>query len=142
MRETIDKRNQDNSYDKIMHLVEVDDDILAVFIMMSSELKEFYIANNSSIDRGYIDSIVNELDFNKGIDNQTSSGKETRPNIRSILGKLKWIVLEYENLRILKIYESDKIVFVLINSNTKLEHTVDNILGYYYEMDEISKSLF
>ena len=142
MRETIDKRNQDNSYDKIKHLVEVDDDILAVFIMMSSELKEFYIANNSNIDRGYIDSIVNELDFNKGIDNQTSSGKETQPNIRSILGKLKWIVLEYENLRILKIYESDKIVFVLINSNTKLEHTVDNILGYYYEMDEIPKSLF
>ena len=68
MRETIDKRNQSNSYDKIKHLVEVDDDILAVFIMISSELKEFYIANNSNIDRAYIDSIVNELDFNKGMD--------------------------------------------------------------------------
>lgn len=142
MRETIDKRNQGNSYDKIKHLVEVDDDILAVFSMISSELKEFYIANNSNIDRAYIDSIVNELDFKKGIDNQTTSDKETQLNIRSILGKLKWIVLEYENLRILKIYESDKIVFVLINSNTQLEYTVDNILGYYYEMDEIPKSLF
>ena len=65
MRETIDKRNQGSNYDKIKHLVEVDDDILAVFIMMSSELKEFYIANNSNIDRGHIDSIVNELNFNK-----------------------------------------------------------------------------
>lgn len=142
MRETIDKINQGNSYDKIKHLVEVDDDILAVFSMISSELKEFYIANNSNIDRAYIDSIVNELDFKKGIDNQTTSDKETQLNIRSILGKLKWIVLEYDNLRILKIYESDKIVFVLINSNTQLEYTVDNILGYYYEMDEIPKSLF
>jgi hypothetical protein len=61
--------------------------------MISSELKEFYIANNSNIDRDYIDSIVNELDSNKGMDNQTSSGKETQSNIRSILGKLKWIVL-------------------------------------------------
>lgn len=79
---------------------------------MSSELKEFHIAKNSNIDRGYIDSIVNALYFNKGIDNQTPSSKETHPKIRTILGKLKWIVLEYENLRILKIYESDKIIFV------------------------------
>jgi hypothetical protein len=141
LRETNDKRNEGNSYDKIKHLVEVDDDILAVFIMVSSELKELYIANNSNIDRKYIDSIVNELDFNKGMDNQKSLGKEIQPTIRSILGKLKWIVLEYENLRILKIYESDKIIFVLINSN-RLEYTIDNILGYYYEMDEIAKSLF
>ncbi len=138
----IDKRNQGSNYDKIKHLVEVDDDILAVFIMMSSELKEFYIANNSNIDRGHIDSIVNELNFNKGIDNHASSDKETQPKVISILGKLKWIVLEYENLRILKIYESDKVVFVLINSNTQLAYTVDNILGYYYEADEIPKSLF
>ena len=55
---------------------------------------------------------------------------------------IKWIVLEYDNLRILKIYENDKVIFVLINSNTQLEHTVDNILGYYYDLDEIPKSLF
>ena len=142
MRETIDNRNQGNSYDKIKYLVEVDDAILAVFILMSSELKEFHIAKNSNIDMGYIDSIVNALYFNKGIDNQTPSSKETHLKIRTILGKLKWIVLEYENLRILKIYESDKIIFVLINSNIHLEYTVDNILGYYYEMDEVPKASF
>ena len=58
------------------------------------------------------------------------------------LGKIKWIVMEYEKIRILKIYEYDKTVFVLINSDTQLEHTVDNILGYYYDLDEIPKSLF
>ncbi|MEJ7641305.1 MAG: hypothetical protein WKF36_03815 [Candidatus Nitrosocosmicus sp.] len=58
------------------------------------------------------------------------------------MGKLKWVVLEHENLRVLKIIEKDKIVVVLVNSNTKLQHTIDNILGYYYDLDEVPKSLF
>ena len=62
--------------------------------------------------------------------------------VNNTLGRLKWVVLEYENLRILKIYEFEKTIFVLINSNTQLEHTVDNILGYYYDLDDIPKNLF
>ena len=46
------------NYDKIRHLVEVDDDILAVFIMVSSQMKELYIAENSRIDKNYVDSII------------------------------------------------------------------------------------
>lgn len=59
-----------------------------------------------------------------------------------LLGEPKWIVSGYENLTILKIQESDKSIFVLIKSNTELEHTVDKILAYYYDLDEIPKSLF
>jgi len=136
--------NKGNNYDKIKHLVEVDDDILAVFIVMSSQIKELYIAKNSNINRAYVDSIVNELDLNISTENEklTKEKAKLESKSKSILGKIKWIVLEYDNLRILKIYESDKIIFVLINSNTQLEHTVDNILGYYYDLDEIPKSLF
>ena len=136
--------NKGNNYDKIKHLVEVDDDILAVFIVMSSQIKELYIAKNSSINRGYVDSIVNELDLNISTENEklTIENAKLEGKSKSILGNIKWIVLEYDNLRILKIYEYDKIIFVLINSNTQLEHTVDNILGYYYDLDEIPKSLF
>ena len=136
--------NKGNNYDKIKHLVEVDDDILAVFIVMSSQIKELYIAKNSNINRAYVDSIVNELDFNISTENEklTTENAKLESNSKSILGNIKWIVLEYDNLRILKIYEYDKIIFVLINSNTQLEHTVDNILGYYYDLDEIPKSLF
>ncbi len=136
--------NKGNNYDKIKHLVEVDDDILAVFIVMSSQIKELYIAKNSNIHRAYVDSIVNELDLNISIENQklTTENAELEGKSKNILGKIKWIVLEYDKLRILKIYEYDKIIFVLINSNTQLEHTVDNILGYYYDLDEIPKSLF
>ncbi len=138
-------------YDKIRHLVEVDDDILAVFSMTSSDMKELYIAKNANIDKNYIDSLIHVLGLNQVIDvekppqeeaiGQEDEEKEVE-NDNNILGKIKWKVTEYERIRILKIYEFDKTIFVLINSNTQLEHTVDNILGYYYDLDEIPKSLF
>ena len=139
---------ENKNYDKIKHLVEVDDDILAVFIMVSSQMKELYIAENSSIDKNYVDSIIIPA-LGLNLDHVRDPEKPQTEKIlhaavvnNSTLGRLKWVVLEYENLRILKIYEFEKTVFVLINSNTQLEHTVDNILGYYYELDDVPKSLF
>jgi hypothetical protein len=141
LRET--KKNDKNiTYDKIKHLVEVDDDILAVFTIISSQIKELYIARNSTIDSRYVDLIVNDLGYNKSTDNDSSIDKTIQGEKNGVLGHLKWKVLEYDNLRILQIYEPDKIIFVLINSNTQLEHTVDNVLGYYYESEELPKSLF
>ena len=139
---------ENKNYDKIRHLVEVDDDILAVFILVSSQMKELYVAKNSNIDKNYVDSIIvpalglnmNHIRNDKKY--QTDKVMHTTMVNNSTLGRLKWVVLEYENLRILKIYEFEKTVFVLINSNTQLEHTVDNILGYYYELDDVPKSLF
>ena len=55
--------------------------------------------------------------------------------MKNVLDLLLWEVSEYRKLRILKIYEKEKIIVVLIKSNTKLEHTIDNILGYYFESD-------
>ncbi|WP_161486439.1 hypothetical protein [Candidatus Nitrosocosmicus hydrocola] len=140
VRESIKDKN--NTYDKIKHLVEVDDDILAVFTIISSQIKELYIAKNSTIDSKYVDLIVNNLGYNKSTDIDISTEIIEQDAKKNLLGNLKWIVLEYDEMRILKIYESDKIIFVLINSNTQLEHTVDNILGYYYESEELPKSLF
>ena len=145
----MNEHNAENkNYDKIRHLVEVDDDILAVFILVSSQMKELYVAKNSNIDKNYVDSIIvpalglnmNHIRNDKKY--QTDKVMHTTMVNNSTLGRLKWVVLEYENLRILKIYEFEKTIFVLINSNTQLEHTVDNILGYYYELDDVPKSLF
>ena len=132
-------------YDKIKHLVEVDDDILAVFTMSSSDMKELYIAKTANIDKTYIDSIVHILGINQVISverPQISDTRQEEEKANNILGKIKWGVTEYDQIRILKIFEEDKTIFVLINSNTQLEHTVDNILGYYYDLDDIPKSLF
>ena len=145
----MNEHNAENkNYDKIRHLVEVDDDILAVFIVVSSQMKELYVAKNSNIDKNYVDSIIvpalglnmNHIRNDKKY--QTDKVMHTTMVNNSTLGRLKWVVLEYENLRILKFYEFEKTIFVLINSNTQLENTVDNILGYYYELDDVPKSLF
>lgn len=147
MKDSTDDKNRDNKYDKIRHLVEVDDDILAVFLinsMNSPDMKELYIAKNANIDKNYIDSLVRVLGLSQitDVEKLQISGIKQEKEEYNILGKIKWIVIEYDKLRILKIFEYDKTVFVLINSNTQLEHTVDNILGYYYDLDEIPKSLF
>lgn len=143
MNNKSEKTNPSNNYNKIKHLVEVDDDILAVFSIVSTNLNELYIAKNSNIDKNYIDSLIHILGLNQTTDNENLLKITTKEQEeKRILGELRWIVAEYENIRILKIHGSTKTIFVLINSNTSLQHTVDNILGYYYDLDEIPKSLF
>lgn len=148
MKDSPDNKNRDNKYDKIRHLVEVNDDILAVFSINSAanspNMKELYIAKNADLDKNYINSLVRILGLGQVVDVEKPqvSGIKQEKEDYNILGKIKWIVIEYDKIRILKIFEADNTIFVLVNSNTQLEHTVDNILGYYYDMDEIPKSLF
>ncbi len=133
--------NSDTSYDKIKHLVEIEDDIFAVFTINSrGEANGLTVAKNVDFENSLIENIF--TNFNKilkqddKIDILTNSSSE-------ILGKLKWKVTEYEKIRILQIVDKNKIVVVLIKSNTSLDETIDNILGYYYEEeDDIPKSLF
>ena len=128
----------DISYDKIKCLVEVDDDILAAFTVLSG--KEDYIDNlsvaeNTNITKEFIDNVhlcLQDILRNLG----TTSG------INSIFGRLKWKVYEYDQVRILLIFEKDRVVTVLIKSDTSLHETIDNILGYYFEAEGIPKSLF
>jgi hypothetical protein len=134
----VDQNNDKNNYDKIKHLVEVDDDILAVFIIVSSQIKELHVAKNVKIDIDYIRTILDELRSLMG----DSNGLKANLDNENKLGKLRWLVIEYDKIRILKIYENNMTIFVLISSHTQLEHTVDNILGFYFDLDEIPRNLF
>lgn len=133
--------SSDTSYDKVKHLVEIEDDIFAVFTVNSSgQTNDLNFAKNIDFENSLIENIF--TNFNRilkqddKIDILTNSSSD-------ILGKLKWKVTEYEKIRILQIADKNKIVVVLIKNNTSLHETVDNILGYYYEEeDEIPKSLF
>jgi hypothetical protein len=131
----------DTSYDKIKHLVEIEDDIFAVFtIDYKVNSNDLTIAKNIKVEKNIIEDIFtnfnNIFKQDNKIDILSNSRSET-------LGKIKWKVTEYEKIRILQIVENDKIVVVLIKSNTSLDETVDNILGYYYEEeDDIPKNLF
>lgn len=117
----------DANYNKIKHLVEVDDDILAVFTANSGSQKQMEnlsIANNADITKEFVDFVFARLQANLRTANEDTDNR---------VGKLKWTINEYEKIRILMIYEMDRLVIVLIKSNKSLSETVDNILGYYYE---------
>ena len=130
----------DAGYDKVKHLVEVDDDILAVLIVESGQIRDLYIAKYANIEKSFVETVFEKLRINSKVEIEKIDANVN--NIDTLLGNLKWEVLEYDKIRILKIYEKSKIIGVLVKSHTQLEHTVDNILGYYYESDEIPKNLF
>ncbi|HEU4482080.1 MAG TPA: hypothetical protein VFR65_03410 [Nitrososphaeraceae archaeon] len=134
--------NSDASYDKIKHLVEVEDDIFAVFTINTKlEMGDLSIAKNINFERNLIENIFLHL---KNYLQKEDEEVKINTNISNRLGKLKWKILEYEQIRILQIFEQNKVVVVLIKSNTTLDETVDNILGYYYDDEEhyTPKSLF
>jgi hypothetical protein len=134
-------------YDKVKHLVEVNDNILAVFVInFSNQMERMHIAKDAGIDKSTIEQIFTSILMPEIVSKKKYLEKNPY-GLKNILDPLLWEVSEYRKLRILKIYEKEKAIVVLIKSNTKLEHTIDNILGYYFESDddddsEIPKSLF
>lgn len=127
------------NYHKVKHLVEVEDDILAVFTVFSGKdnhLENLSIAKNANITKGFIDSIYANVQENFRDNGATN-------DFNNIIGRLKWKIYEYDQIRTLIIYEQNRTVVVLIKTNTSLHETVDNILGYYYdESESLPKSLF
>lgn len=121
----------DVKYHKIKHLVEIEDDILAVFTMTpekQNEIENLSIAKNANLTRNLIDKIFKVLQ-----DKLEKTKSET--DLGNVVSQLKWTVYETDQIRILIIYEIDYSVIVLIKSKTSLSETVDNILGYYYELE-------
>lgn len=57
-------KDDNDNYDKIKHLVEVDDDILDVFIIVSLQIRDLYIGKRAHVDREYVNSIFDALGFN------------------------------------------------------------------------------
>jgi hypothetical protein len=132
--------NNNTSYDKIKHLVDVEEDIFAVFTINSKgEINDLSIAKNIGMEKGLVENISTNF---KNIFKEEN--EKSIINNSDIVGKLKWKITEYEKIRLLYISEINKTVVILIKSNTSLDETVDNILGYYYEEEEdyIPKSLF
>ena len=121
----------DVKYHKIKHLVEVEDDILAVFTMTldkQNQIENLSIAKNANLTRNLIDKIFKVLQ-----DKLENTKSET--DIGNVVSQLRWTVYETDLIRILVIYEIDYSVIVLIKSKISLSKTVDNILGYYYERE-------
>ncbi len=93
--------NSSSGYDKVKHLVEVDDNIYAVFIVQSSQIKDLFIAKNSNINNSQIYSIFNKLNFSTNKKDKESQGISENDkddvdgsNDEYLLGNLLWDVSE------------------------------------------------
>jgi hypothetical protein len=125
-----------SSYDRAKHVVEVDERILAVFIVDSSgKISDTFIAEDANIDRSFIESIRSALSIRFEGKNESMADQP--------LGQHLWDILEYDKVRIIKIYESERLIVVLAKSHSSPGDIAETVLGYMYESeDEQPKSLF
>ena len=86
-----------------------------------------------------VESIRSDLNLNKFEKNK----QEQRRTNPSSLGEHLWDISEYDKIRVIKIYESNRLIVVLAQSHTSPGEVADTVLGYLYESDEEQpKSLF
>ena len=119
-----------SSYDKAKHIVEVDDRILAVFIVdPAGSISDLFIAHNANIEKSFVEKVRDSLDI------RFEGRQQQAPQP---LG-----VLEYDMIRIIKIYEPDRLIVVLAKSHTSPGDIAETVLGYLYESEEQQpKNLF
>jgi hypothetical protein len=128
-----------SSYDKAKHIVEVDKNIVAVFIVNpEGNISDLFIAEDAKIDSSMVESIRSAL--NLKFEKNKQEQRRTNP---SSLGEHLWDISEYDKIRVIKIYESNRLIVVLAKSHTSPGEVAETVLGYLYESDEEQpKSLF
>ena len=121
------------SYDRAKHIVEVDDRILAVFIVdPTNRVSDLFIAHNANIDKSFVEKVRDPLNI---------KFEEQQPN--HPLGAHLWDILEYDKIRVIRIYEPHRLIVVLAKSHTSPGDIAETVLGYLYESEEEQpKSLF
>jgi hypothetical protein len=124
------------SYDRAKHVVEVDERILTVFIVNSTgKISDLFVAEDANIDHSFIETIRTTL-------NIRFEGKNESTNDQPV-GQHLWDTLEYDKVRIIWIYESERLIVVLAKSHSCPGDIAETILGYLYESeDQQPKSLF
>jgi hypothetical protein len=127
-----------SSYDKAKHIVEVDKNIVAVFIVNpEGNISDLFIAEDAKIDSSMVESIRSALNL------KFEKNKQEQTRNASPLGEHLWDISEYDKIRVIKIYESNRLIVVLAQSHTSPGEVADTVLGYLYESDEEQpKSLF
>ena len=116
--------------------MEVDEKILAVFIIDSNgKMSDLFIAPDAKIDRSFIDTIKSRLNIKMEIVEEIAEEEEVQPSI-NLLGRHLWDISEYDKMRVIKIYESNRMIVVLAKSHTSPGDVAETVLGYIYESDE------
>ena len=71
----------------------------------------------------------------KKIDKGASSAEEDKSRTQ-IIGKHLWDISEYDKIRVIKVYEANRLIVVLAKSHTLPGDTADTVLGYLYECND------
>jgi hypothetical protein len=122
------------SYEKVQHLVDVDENIFAAFVIdPAGTISELFIAPDSELDKSKIERIKSVLD----IKSTTVADKEA---VESLIGRHKWDVLEYDKFKFIKLYPSgnlDHKMIVVVAACTKDTGDVaDTVIGYMNESEK------
>ena len=124
------------SYEEIKHIVEVDEKILAVFTIDSNEkISDIFIAPDTKIDRSFIEIVTSILDLKFKKINKGACIAEDKSRSH-IIGKHLWDISEYDKIRVIKVYEANRLIVVLAKSHTLPGDTADAVLGYLYECND------
>ena len=122
-------------YDRAKHVVEVDERILAVFIVDSTgNISDLFVAADANINHSFIETIRTILNIRF----------EEKESIKDqSLGQHLWDILEYDKVRVIKIYELERLIVILAKSHSSPGDIAETVLGYLYESeDEPPRSLF
>jgi hypothetical protein len=119
------------SYERVQHLVEVDKNIFAAFVVdPTGDISELFIAHDSDLDKFKIEKI-------RSILNIKSATISEREAAESLIGYHKWDILEYDKFKFIKLYPSgnlDHKMIVVIAACTKDPGDVaDSVIGYMNE---------
>lgn len=122
------------SFERVQHLVEIDEKIFAAFVIdRSGNISELFIAQSSELDRSKIEKISSALDIRSiaVADNET---------VESLLGRHKWDVLEYDKFKFIKLYPdgnlNQKMIVVIAASTKDAGDVADTVIGYMNDSDQ------
>ena len=112
-------------------------DTIAVFTIDSKEkISDIFIAPDAKIDKSFIEIVTSNLNLKfKKIDKGASSAEEDKSRTQ-IIGKHLWDISEYDKIRVIKVYEANRLIVVLAKSHTLPGDTADTVLGYLYECND------
>jgi hypothetical protein len=113
------------SYDKVKHVVEVDENIWAVFVVdPGGDISHQFIAPDAKIDNSFIQTIRSTLDLRFELEKA------------NLLGQHLWDIMEYDKVKVTKIYEKNRLIVILSRSHISPSDVVQTVLDYLYESDK------
>ena len=122
------------SFERVQHLVELDENIFAAFVIdRSGNISELFIAPGSELNRSKIETISSVLDIR-------SIAVAEKEAVERLVGHHRWDVLEYDKFRFIKLYPGgnlDQKMIVVIAACTKDTGDVaDTVIGYMNDSEQ------